>query len=96
MVGVQVLDELVGGLPVPCVRQHVVQLLLQHLAEAALADLVLDQAVLGHVFVKVFHQDHYSLLQLCVAVFSHGAGSPPAGPASSVHLLSSRALGPGL
>lgn len=49
-------------------RQHVVQLFLEHLAEAALADLVLDQAVLRHIFVEVFHQDNDRLLQLRVAV----------------------------
>ena len=43
-------------------RQHMVELFLKHLPEAALADLVLDQAVLGDVFVEVFHQDDHRLL----------------------------------
>lgn len=42
VVGIQVLDELVSSLPVPRVRQHMVELFLKHLPEAALADLVLD------------------------------------------------------
>ena len=40
--GIQVLDELVSSLSVPRVRQHMVELFLKHLPEAALADLVLD------------------------------------------------------
>lgn len=56
-----------------------VQLSLQHLAEAALADLVLDQAVLGNIFIEVFHQDDNGLLQLCIAV-SHLPASLLSGP----------------
>ena len=56
-----------------------VELLLKHLPEAALADLVLGQAVLGHVFVEVFHQDDHRLLQLRVGV-RHLTASHLAGP----------------
>ena len=57
-----------------------VELFLKHLPEAALADLVLDQAVLRDVFVEVFHQDDHCLLQLRVRV---------------CHLTASRLTGPG-
>jgi len=57
-------------------RQHVVQLFLEHLSETGLADLVLDQAVLGYIFIKVFYQDNKCLLQLCIAVGHLTASAP--------------------